>query len=147
DNLLPSTGPESMVSTFAAVTPAVGTITEKPALKTPCDLEHMPALQALHILRLQLKCSSILGDKSRSVFTPTALQRLISHDVRIDYIPLGSMRDRMILFQGLYDADDCFELLSTKTMFIGGEERDSRNWIIHPSFSEKYWFLSHHLVD
>ncbi|KAI8140497.1 hypothetical protein BJV82DRAFT_622821 [Fennellomyces sp. T-0311] len=53
----------------------------------------------------------------------------------------------MILFQGFYDADECFELLSKKTMFIGGDPRDTRNWVPHPTFSEKFWFLSHQLVD
>lgn len=57
------------------------------------------------------------------------------------------MRDRLILFQGLYDADECFQLLSSKTMFVRGDLRNSRNWVPPPEFSEKFWFLSHHLVD
>lgn len=57
------------------------------------------------------------------------------------------MRDRLILFQGLYDADECFQLLSSKTMFVGGDLRISRNWVPPPEFSEKFWFLSHHLFD
>lgn len=68
---VPSAGPESMVSSFTATNPVVGTVHNSPTLKTPSDLAHMPSLQALHILRLQLKCSSILGDKTRFAFTPS----------------------------------------------------------------------------
>ncbi|KAI9482611.1 hypothetical protein BDB00DRAFT_741081, partial [Zychaea mexicana] len=118
-----------------------------PTLKTPDDLSHLPSLQALHVLKMQLKAASILGDKTRISLTPTALQRLIPHDVRIDYCPGPSLRDRMILFQGFYDPDEVFELLSTRTMFIGGDPRDTRNWVPDPKFSERYWFLSHQLVD
>lgn len=57
------------------------------------------------------------------------------------------MRDRMILFQGLYDADDCFELLASQTIFIGGDFRNKFNWKPPPEFSDKYWFISHVLVD
>lgn len=68
---VPTAGPESMVSSFTATKPVVGTIHNSPTLKTPSDLAHMPSLQAHHILRLQLKCSSILGDKTRFAFTPS----------------------------------------------------------------------------
>lgn len=57
------------------------------------------------------------------------------------------MRDRMILFQGLYDMDDCFELLSSKTVFVGGDCRNRLNWSAPPEFSDKYWFLSHEVID
>lgn len=69
--LTSNTASESMVSAFTATKPVVGTITECPTLKTPDDLAHMPSLQALHILRLQLKSSSVLGDKFRLFFTPS----------------------------------------------------------------------------
>ena len=72
---------------------------------------------------------------------------MIPHDVRIDYCPSPSLRDRMILFQEYYDVDEVFELLTTKTRFIGGDTRDARNWVPDPKFSERYWFLSHQLLD
>lgn len=53
----------------------------------------------------------------------------------------------MILYQGLYNADECFELLVSKTKFVGGNVHDQNNWVAPPAFSEKYWFLSHHLHD
>ncbi|KAI8366652.1 uncharacterized protein BYT42DRAFT_485564, partial [Radiomyces spectabilis] len=127
--------------------PIKGTIIEPPALKTPDDLTHMPPLQALHILRLQLKMGSILGNLTALALWPTALQRLIPHDVRIDYIPSAYLRDRMILFQEFYDLDDCFQLLTTETLFLGGDIRDNRNWVMPKSFTDKFWFFSHELVD
>ncbi|KAI8140496.1 hypothetical protein BJV82DRAFT_219893 [Fennellomyces sp. T-0311] len=71
DSLSASTGTESMVSNFTATKNVYGTVTDTPTLKTPDDLTHMPPLQALHILRLQLKSSSILGDKTRISLTPS----------------------------------------------------------------------------
>lgn len=70
---------ESMVSSFTATQPVLGTITETPTLKTPDDLAHMPPLQALHILRLQLKTSNILGDKIRTAFAPSKYTQDILH--------------------------------------------------------------------
>ncbi|KAI7861076.1 hypothetical protein BDC45DRAFT_493477 [Circinella umbellata] len=147
ERISPYTGTESMVQHFTATKNVYGTIREPPTLKTPDDLTHLPSLQALHILKIQLKAASILGDVTRITIIPTALQQLIPHDVRIDYIPSPSLRDRMILFQDYYDPEEVFELLSTKTKFIGGDTRDSRNWVPDPKFSERYWFLSHQLVD
>lgn len=76
-----------------------------------------------------------------------ALQRVIPHDIRIDYVPGASIRDRMIIFQDYYNMDDCFQFLSQNTVFMGGDVRDTRNWVIDPEYSLKFWFLSHQLVD
>ncbi|KAI8878979.1 hypothetical protein K501DRAFT_194659 [Backusella circina FSU 941] len=127
--------------------PITGVIYEPPALKTPGDLAGMPSLQALHILRLQLKTSSILGDATPVALLPTALQRVIPHDIRIDYIPGAAIRDRLILFQDYYNADECFQALIQSTIFIGGDVRDAQNWKSDPSYSMKFWFVSHHLFD
>lgn len=43
--------------------------------------------------------------------------------------------------------DDCFTFLTQNTIFIGGDVRDKRNWVVRPEYSMKFWFLSHHLVD
>lgn len=51
--------------------PIRGTLTETPRPKTADDLAHLPALQALHIQRLQLKISSIMGDSARVTLTPS----------------------------------------------------------------------------
>ncbi|KAI7898936.1 uncharacterized protein BX663DRAFT_523298 [Cokeromyces recurvatus] len=127
--------------------PVVGVINEPPTLKTAEDLIHMPAIQALHLLRLQLKLGSILGEFTAAALLPTALQRVVPHDIRIDYIPGPSIRDKMIIFQDYYDINECFQYLTRQSCFIGGDIRDSRNWVIDPEYSIKFWFLSHQLVE
>lgn len=67
--------------------------------------------------------------------------------MRIDYIPSAAIRDRMIIFQDYYDMDNCFQYLTNTTVFMGGDVRDSRNWVIDPAYSMKYWFICHQLVD
>ncbi|KAL7309916.1 hypothetical protein PS15m_010738 [Mucor circinelloides] len=127
--------------------PVIGVLFEPPALRTSEDIINMPTLQALHILRLQLKLGSILGSMTPAALLPTALQRVIPHDIRIDYVPGASIRDRMIIFQDYYNMDDCFQFLTQNTVFMGGDVRDTRNWVIDPEYSMKFWFLSHQLVD
>lgn len=48
-----------------------GTIFEPPTLKRPEDLSHMPTTQAHHILRLQLKIGSVIGEKIQYALTPS----------------------------------------------------------------------------
>jgi hypothetical protein len=50
-----------------------GTIFESPTLKRPEDLTHMPPIQALHILRLQLKVGSLIGELVPYTLTPSKL--------------------------------------------------------------------------
>jgi hypothetical protein len=76
-----------------------------------------------------------------------ALQRVIPHDIRIDYIPGAAIRDRLILFQDYYNADECFQALIQSTIFIGGDVRDAQNWKTDPGYTMKFWFVSHHLFD
>lgn len=151
--------------------PVIGVLFEPPVLRTSEDIINMPTLQALHILRLQLKLGSILGNMTPAALLPSkfklslekkkkkklecllnksfiaALQRVIPHDIRIDYVPGASIRDRMIIFQDYYDMDECFQFLTQHTVFMGGDIRDTRNWVIDPRYSLKFWFLSHQLVD
>ncbi|KAI8386876.1 hypothetical protein BD560DRAFT_443475 [Blakeslea trispora] len=127
--------------------PIHGIIVEPPTLCTSEDLATMPTLQALHILRLQMKLGSILGDMTLASLIPTAIQRVVPHDIRIDYVPGASMRDKMIIFQGYYDIDECFEYLTQHTVFLGGDVRSPRNWAAAPEYSTKFWFLSHMVVD
>lgn len=72
---------------------------------------------------------------------------MIPHDIRIDYVPGASIRDRMILFQDYYNVDDCFQFLTRKSVFMGGDVRDTRNWVVDPKYSLQFWFISHSLVD
>lgn len=72
---------------------------------------------------------------------------MIPHDIRIDFIPSASIRDRMIIFQDYFNIDDCFQFLTQKSVFIGGDVRDTRNWVVDPKYSLQFWFLSHLLVD
>ncbi|CAO3599972.1 unnamed protein product [Absidia cylindrospora] len=136
-----------VISSLKVPQPVKSTTFKIPTLKRPDDLSHMPTTQALHIMRLQLKIGSLIGDKIQYALTPTALQRIIPHDVRIDYVPAGSIRDRMIVFQDFYDIDDCFQLFCSNSVFVGGDIRDARNWVLDPCVTEKYWFFSHHLFD
>lgn len=53
----------------------------------------------------------------------------------------------MILFRDYFDIDECFNFLTGNTIFMGGDIRDSRNWVLSPEYSLKFWFLSHQLVD
>ncbi|CAO3626545.1 unnamed protein product [Cunninghamella blakesleeana] len=142
-----STSSTSSISCFKKQQTLKVVTTEVPTLKKPEDLSNMPPLQALHILRLQLKISSLIGEKVHYALCPTALQRLIPHDIRIDYVPAGSIRDKMIIFQDYFDMDECFQLLTSHSIFVGGDIRDCRNWVLDPIVTEKYWFFSHHLFD
>lgn len=51
--------------------PVVDVLLEPPTLKTADDLAMMPTLQALHILRLQLKLGSILGELTPAALLPS----------------------------------------------------------------------------
>ncbi|KAI9017950.1 hypothetical protein CLU79DRAFT_706317 [Phycomyces nitens] len=144
----PTNRPEDLTeSSVCKLKPVIGTITSAPSLKTAADLAHMPPLQALQILRLQLKIHSLWNDNRKYTLIPTELQRNVPHDARIDYITGSSARDRLIIFQDYYDMDECFEYYSRNAQFIGGSMYDSRNWIVTNGFPERYWFLSHEVVE
>jgi hypothetical protein len=123
----------------------------------------MHPIQAVQLLRLQMKVGNILG-ADKDILNPSEclcflnvnvvcvltvsyssqtadLQQAIVHDRRIDYIPGPGMRDRMILFRDHFDADECFNLLATKSIFLGGEVTNPSNWALPERFYEKYWFL------
>lgn len=51
--------------------PLVNVLLTPPTLKTADDLACMPTLQALHILRLQLKLGSILGELTQAALIPS----------------------------------------------------------------------------
>lgn len=53
----------------------------------------------------------------------------------------------MILFQDYYDADDCFQYLAQTILFTGGDVRNMKNWVFHPDYSSKFWFISHLFID
>ncbi|KAI8370881.1 hypothetical protein EDC96DRAFT_429868, partial [Choanephora cucurbitarum] len=127
--------------------PLQGVIFEPPTLCSSEDLATMPPLQALHILRLQMKLGSILGDATLPSLIPTAIQRVVPHDIRIDYVPGASLRDKMIIFRDYYDIDECFQFFTQQAVFLGGDVRNPKNWVVAPEYSAKFWFLSHMVVD
>ncbi|KAG0750475.1 hypothetical protein G6F62_003684 [Rhizopus arrhizus] len=128
--------------------PLRGVLLTTPSLKTADDFIDMPPLQALHVLRLQLKLCSILGVSINATLIPTTLQKIVPHDIRIDYVPDDSIRDRMILYQDYYDVDECFECLTKNTIFMGGDIRIIKNWSLQtPEYSSKFWFFSHEFID
>lgn len=51
--------------------PVIGVITSPPSLKTLDDLSYMPPMQALHILKLQMKLTSILGSNLPAALIPS----------------------------------------------------------------------------
>lgn len=71
----PSEDTQSPSSNSQALTahqkPIIGVISEPPSLKTSEDFVNMPSLQALHILRLQLKLGSILGNMTPAALLPS----------------------------------------------------------------------------
>ncbi|KAI8093258.1 uncharacterized protein BX664DRAFT_357716 [Halteromyces radiatus] len=97
----------------------------------------MSALDAINYLRRINRERSY----TRSVFTPTELQRTVPHDTRIDYVPGPLIRDHMIVFQGYYDANALFSFLIKQSVFLGGELGNPDCWFVPPSFFQTYWFL------
>ncbi|ORX57031.1 hypothetical protein DM01DRAFT_1406457 [Hesseltinella vesiculosa] len=78
---------------------------------------------------------------SKSVYTPTELQRHVPHDARIDFVPGPLIRDHMILFQGFYDANTLFSFLIKQCIFLGGDLGNPDCWYVPPVFFQNYWFL------
>lgn len=52
------------------------------------------------------------------------------------------MRDRMILFRGLFDLDECFRCIISDSTFHGGDPADPSNWQLPCEFFQKFWFLT-----
>ncbi|KAI9262066.1 hypothetical protein BY458DRAFT_515357 [Sporodiniella umbellata] len=127
--------------------PLKGILLDTPTFKTADDFIHMSPLQAVQVLSLQLKMGSILGRYFPLSLVPTALQSIVPHDIRIDYFPAPFLRDRMILFQDYYNIDECFQFLTQTLVFTGGDLRVLKNWTIDPRYTEKFWFLSHELIE
>lgn len=47
----------------------------------------------------------------------------------------------MILYQDYYNANELFDFLSEKSMFLGGELGNLDSWFVQPEFFKKYWFI------
>ncbi|KAI7886096.1 hypothetical protein K492DRAFT_156312 [Lichtheimia hyalospora FSU 10163] len=99
---------------------------------------------AIQTLRLRLRLQSACAQMDSTPFTiqPTTLQLTIPHDPRIDLVPTAHMRDRMILFRGLFDLDDCFRCIISDSTFHGGDPADPSNWQLPSEFFQKFWFLT-----
>lgn len=52
------------------------------------------------------------------------------------------MRDRMILFQDLYDIDELVETLVQGAAFMGGDPTDKMCWLVPRELVTKYWYLA-----
>ncbi|KAI8578337.1 hypothetical protein K450DRAFT_247437 [Umbelopsis ramanniana AG] len=76
-----------------------------------------------------------------ALFEPTELQMTVPHDSRIDIVPGAGMRDRMIIFRDLYDANELFTVLLESSFFLGGQIGDPDCWYVPPSFLKKFWYL------
>ncbi|KAI8976796.1 hypothetical protein BDB01DRAFT_802604 [Pilobolus umbonatus] len=107
----------------------------------PAANSHIAAAQTLQ-LRMHLQSAYNHMDSIPSSNPPTALQMAIPHDPRIDLIPTAHMRDRMILYRGQFDLDDCCRCLLSGSVFHGGDPAIAGNWELCPEFYEKYWFLT-----
>ncbi|KAI8338136.1 hypothetical protein BC941DRAFT_424684 [Chlamydoabsidia padenii] len=106
------------------------------------DISHrsfppMAAIDAINYLRRMNRNKPF----EQSIFTPTELQKAVSHDARIDSVPGPLIRDHMILFQGYYDANALFSFLIKHSRFLGGELGNSDCWFVPPTFFQTYWFL------
>ncbi|KAM3582925.1 hypothetical protein VKS41_004681 [Umbelopsis sp. WA50703] len=73
---------------------------------------------------------------------PTILQLAVTHDPRIDLVPTAYMRDRMILFQDLYDIDELVETLVQGAAFMGGDPTNKMCWLVPRELVTKYWYLA-----
>lgn len=69
----PQAIPVTTVSAIKRTQSVKGIIYESPTLKRPEDLTHMPPIQALHVLRLQLKVGSLIGEMVPYALTPSKL--------------------------------------------------------------------------
>ncbi|KAI9321290.1 hypothetical protein BX666DRAFT_961112 [Dichotomocladium elegans] len=102
---------------------------------------NIAAIQTLRLrLRLQSACAQM--DSRPFALQPTPLQLTVPHDPRIDLIPTGAMRDRMILFRDLFDLDDCFQHIIGEATFLGGDPTSPSSWQLSPEFFDKYWYLT-----
>lgn len=64
-----------------------------------------------------------------SSLEPTPLQRSTKHDLWIDTVPLGQMRDNLILMKGSYDHDDlCSDMVGG--LFEGFNECENRGILV-----------------
>jgi hypothetical protein len=52
------------------------------------------------------------------------------------------MRDRMILFQDLYDIDELVETLVQGAAFMGGDPTNKMCWLVPRELVTKYWYLA-----
>ncbi|CDH56887.1 hypothetical protein RO3G_07291 [Lichtheimia corymbifera JMRC:FSU:9682] len=106
-----------------------------------CVATNVAAIQTLRLrLRLQSACTQM--ESTPFTIQPTTLQLTIPHDPRIDLVPTPHMRDRMILFRGLFDLDECFRCILADSTFHGGDPADPSNWQLPCEFFQKFWFLT-----
>lgn len=97
---------------------------------------------AIQIIGVQLRLQN--ASKASNLpysIQPTPLQHGVPHDPRIDLLPSKHIRDRMIVFRGCFDLDECFHALINEARFHGGDPADPMNWELPAKFFSDYWFL------
>ncbi|KAI9310656.1 hypothetical protein BX666DRAFT_1167714 [Dichotomocladium elegans] len=96
---------------------------------------------AIHSLQQQLRFQSKLLNLSsyNTGLQPTILQRIIPHDARIDLLPGGVMRDKMIIFKDFVDYDHCFSILVNGSTFHGTDPLNPDHWVLPVKFMREYW--------
>ncbi|KAI9491328.1 hypothetical protein BDB00DRAFT_930622 [Zychaea mexicana] len=120
------------------------TFSARPIMLTrePIPSFNLASFQTMRLrLQLQAVCDK-MGDGAFELES-TVLQLTVPHDLRIDLIPIASMRDRMILFHNLYDVDDCFRCLLDGMVYEAGDPLKASSWKFPVEFYEKFWFLTH----
>ncbi|KAG2222003.1 hypothetical protein INT45_006703 [Circinella minor] len=100
-------------------------------------------LAKFQTMRLQLQLQAVCGKLgSNFKLTPTKLQLKIPHDLRIDLIPVSTIRDRMIILQDSYDIDDCISCLLDGMIYHHGDPLKTASWKFSIEFYEKFWYLT-----
>jgi len=139
----------------------------------PLPVDHLITLVQYNVLRATLtnmsllslldaiptECRGALGVPTLPIpssippsLAPTPLQRSTRHPLWIDIMPLGAMRDNLILQSGNYDEDDlCCDLvgglfegfndLELKGVLVWSDPWDPSGWEVTEGFAKKWGFL------
>ncbi|OZJ04005.1 hypothetical protein BZG36_03627 [Bifiguratus adelaidae] len=114
----------------------------------PKSYPFIPTYAALRTIHLQLIVQSIFPAFGHKNLIPTPLQLVTNHDVRINYLPMANVRDRILLFQDVLDIDMVTTALRCDSRCWGPEPFSCTSWELPESFFSTYWFLcDQELVD
>ncbi|KAI8575126.1 hypothetical protein K450DRAFT_263195 [Umbelopsis ramanniana AG] len=133
-NDVPSVKQEDQPSTL-------NTYNSAPDSTTPPRQANLAAIQHIK-MKLAMEELFTTTQTSTTGMQPTILQLAVTHDPRIDLVPTAYMRDRMILFQDLYDIDQLVETLVQGAAFMGGDPTDKMCWLVPRELVTTYWYLA-----